>query len=120
LIRKSGTRNLLTVVDVYLRKVLEQLLQHNIRKADVFRILRKVHIKILILHCKQQRKRAMHGRQPDRNMLTNGDIPEKADNPASSNSFSIISLFLDASKNSSQAVLTELNSWDNSVQLIGG
>jgi hypothetical protein len=56
-------------------------------------------------------------------MLTNGDIPEEADNPAPSNSFSIISLFLlflDASKNSSQAVLTDLNSWDNSVQLIGG
>jgi hypothetical protein len=53
-------------------------------------------------------------------MLTNGDIPEEADNPAPSNSFSIISLFLDASKNASQAVLTDLNSWDNAVQLIGG
>jgi putative transposase len=60
------------------------------------------------------------GGQPARNMLTNGDIPEGADNTAPSNSFSIISLFLDASKNSSQAVLTDLNSWDNSVQLIGG
>jgi hypothetical protein len=53
-------------------------------------------------------------------MLTNGDIPEGADSLAYSNSFSIISLFLDASKNASQAVLTDLNSWDNAVQLIGG
>jgi hypothetical protein len=57
-------------------------------------MLRKVHIKIMILYRQQQRKRAMHGRQPARNMLTNGDIPEGADNTAPSNSFSINILVL--------------------------
>jgi hypothetical protein len=110
-------------------------LQCSTGKADVFRMLRKVH-NIGIKKPQQAWDEYAYqnpdfkpsaaaeagnaGGQPARNMLTNEDIPEEVDKPASSNSFSIISLFLDASKNASQGVLTDLNSWDNAFQLIGG
>jgi transposase InsO family protein len=75
---------LLTIIDVYTRKVLEWLLQRSIRKADVINLFRKVQRQYGIKGVYIRNA----GGQPARNMLTNGDILEGANNPASSNSFS--------------------------------